>query len=50
MAITGWGSEKDKRETAEAGFDIHLVKPVEAATILKHLEKLNHSKAKKAAE
>jgi PAS domain S-box-containing protein len=46
IAITGWGNEKDKRQSAEAGFDIHLVKPVDTATILKHLEKFNQSEAK----
>jgi two-component system, sensor histidine kinase len=28
VALTGWGSEKDKRRTRDAGFDAHLVKPV----------------------
>jgi PAS domain S-box-containing protein len=28
-ALTGWGQHKDRRRTAEAGFDYHLVKPVE---------------------
>ncbi len=28
-ALTGWGQEEDRRRTAEAGFDHHLVKPVE---------------------
>ena len=47
IAITGWGNEKDKRQSAEAGFNIHLVKPVDAMTILKHLEKLDQSKTKR---
>jgi len=29
VALTGWGSPEDRRRTAEAGFDHHLVKPVE---------------------
>jgi PAS domain S-box-containing protein len=29
VAITGWGQESDRRLTTEAGFDRHLVKPVE---------------------
>jgi CheY-like chemotaxis protein len=45
IAVTGWGNEKDKRHTAEAGFDVHLVKPVDAMTILKHLDKSDQSKA-----
>jgi signal transduction histidine kinase/CheY-like chemotaxis protein len=29
VAITGWGQEQDRRRSEEAGFDAHLVKPVE---------------------
>jgi len=32
-ALTGWGQEEDKRQSAEAGFDHHLVKPVEPAAL-----------------
>jgi signal transduction histidine kinase len=28
IAITGWGQQQDRQRTAEAGFDVHLVKPV----------------------
>jgi PAS domain S-box-containing protein len=28
VALTGWGQEEDKRRSSEAGFDNHLVKPV----------------------
>jgi PAS domain S-box-containing protein len=28
-ALTGWGQDSDRRRTAEAGFDHHLVKPVD---------------------
>lgn len=28
IALTGWGQDKDKRLSAEAGFDLHWVKPV----------------------
>jgi PAS domain S-box-containing protein len=28
-AVTGWGQERDQRRSAEAGFDIHLTKPVD---------------------
>ena len=28
VALTGWGQEEDRRESKEAGFDHHLVKPV----------------------
>jgi len=29
MAVTGWGQQEDRRRTLEAGFDHHLVKPVD---------------------
>jgi CheY-like chemotaxis protein/nitrogen-specific signal transduction histidine kinase len=29
VALTGWGSEEDKRRTKAAGFDHHLAKPVQ---------------------
>ncbi len=29
IAITGWGQRSDRDATAAAGFDAHLVKPVE---------------------
>jgi CheY-like chemotaxis protein len=34
IAITGYGTEADRRLAAEAGFDHHLTKPVEAAVLL----------------
>jgi CheY-like chemotaxis protein len=33
VALTGWGQDKDREKTAAAGFDHHLVKPVEYATL-----------------
>jgi PAS domain S-box-containing protein len=29
VAVSGWGQEQDRRRSAEAGFDAHLVKPVQ---------------------
>ena len=29
VALTGWGSEEDRRRTRDTGFDEHLVKPVD---------------------
>lgn len=37
VAATGWGQEEDRRRSQEAGFDHHLVKPVDAAEINKLL-------------
>ncbi|HEV7608875.1 MAG TPA: response regulator [Steroidobacteraceae bacterium] len=33
VALTGWGQDIDRRRSREAGFDMHLVKPVDPATI-----------------
>lgn len=33
VALTGWGQDEDRRRTREAGFDFHLVKPVDAGAI-----------------
>jgi PAS domain S-box-containing protein len=38
VATTGWGQEEDRRRTAEAGFNRHLVKPIEAAMLRRLLE------------
>jgi DNA-binding response OmpR family regulator len=40
IAVTGWGSEADRIRTKEAGFDQHLVKPVEPDVILSTLDRL----------
>lgn len=37
-AVTGWGQDKDRALSRAAGFDYHLVKPVELARILEVLE------------
>jgi CheY-like chemotaxis protein len=33
IALTGWGQEEDRRRSREAGFDHHLVKPVDLGTL-----------------
>jgi CheY-like chemotaxis protein len=33
VAVTGWGQEADRRRSAAAGFDRHLVKPVDLAAL-----------------
>ena len=33
VALTGWGSADDKRRAHEAGFDVHLTKPVDVAAV-----------------
>lgn len=43
VALTGWGNQEDRRRSQAAGFDAHLVKPVDAATVLKTLEEFFHA-------
>jgi CheY-like chemotaxis protein len=46
VALSGYGREDDRKRTREAGFDEHLVKPVEMAALKRVLAdastKLNH--------
>ena len=37
IALTGWGQEEDRRKSLEAGFDMHLVKPVAPSALMKML-------------
>jgi signal transduction histidine kinase len=51
LALTGWGQDSDRRRSQEAGFDLHLVKPVDVdklAELLAHLP-LDTSRAGAAA-
>jgi CheY-like chemotaxis protein len=38
IALTGWGQDDDRRKSQEAGFNGHLVKPVDYERLLKILE------------
>ncbi len=40
IALTGWGQDEDRRRSKEAGFDHHLVKPVDPAALVKLLDSL----------
>jgi CheY-like chemotaxis protein len=37
VALTGWGQDEDRQKSKDAGFDLHLVKPVDFATLTKLL-------------
>jgi DNA-binding response OmpR family regulator len=37
VALTGWGQEEDRRRSREAGFDEHVMKPVDPALLLSML-------------
>ena len=40
VAVTGWGKDEDRKRSREAGFDLHLVKPVEPDQILDQVRKV----------
>ncbi len=42
VAITGWGMDEDRKRSAEAGFDVHLVKPVRELDLRQILETNGH--------
>jgi PAS domain S-box-containing protein len=44
IAQTGWGQEQDRQRTHEAGFDHHLVKPVDPTALMKLLAELQAAK------
>ena len=40
IAQTGWGQDEDRQRTHEAGFDYHMVKPVDPDDLMKLLASL----------
>jgi CheY-like chemotaxis protein len=40
VAMTGWGQDEDRRKSTEAGFDFHLVKPVDYRALMKLLSEM----------
>lgn len=40
VALTGWGQEEDRRKAMEAGFDEHVVKPMDYGKLVKILASL----------
>jgi two-component system CheB/CheR fusion protein len=49
VALTGWGSEDDKRKTRAAGFDDHLTKPIGLPELEALLARLDGSRPKEPA-
>src|SRR4030095_4526977 len=43
IALSGYGREEDKQQSKAAGFDHHLVKPVDFRAILSHLMEVGAS-------
>jgi two-component system, chemotaxis family, CheB/CheR fusion protein len=44
IALTGWGQDEDRRRSEQAGFDAHLVKPVDDAVLGRLLADLDARK------
>jgi CheY-like chemotaxis protein len=38
VAVSGCGTEEDRQQTAAAGIDLHLVKPVDPAALMRAVE------------
>jgi CheY-like chemotaxis protein len=43
VAMTGWGQEADRLRSRASGFDHHLVKPVDIATLQALLASLSNA-------
>jgi len=39
--VTGWGKPEDEARGREAGFDLHLVKPIEIANLSTVFERVS---------
>ena len=39
LGLSGWGQTEDRARTREAGFDDHLVKPIDYHALLRAIEK-----------
>jgi CheY-like chemotaxis protein len=50
VAVTGWGQDSDRRKTSDAGFDAHIVKPVDVRLLEKTLGSLPLPAPQHAAE
>ena len=40
IAVTGWGHDEDRRRSKDAGFDLHLVKPLDPLVVERLMRKL----------
>jgi CheY-like chemotaxis protein len=46
IAVSGYGQDDDRRRAREAGFDYHLVKPVQPETLLALLDSIRSERAR----
>jgi len=49
VALTGWGQDEDRERSREAGFDAHMVKPVDFDALLKLLASASQAEPKSAS-
>jgi CheY-like chemotaxis protein len=49
IALTGWGQQQDRQRTSQAGFDVHLVKPVSEAQLFRALASAGQRKERTEA-
>ena len=49
IALTGYGQEEDKQRALQAGFDIHLVKPVDPQRLTAALNEVAHMRTRRTA-
>jgi PAS domain S-box-containing protein len=47
VALSGYGSSHDRTRSRDAGFDLHLVKPVDVHQLLDHIIELSSSRARR---
>ena len=45
LATTGWGQAEDRRKSEAAGFDAHLVKPVDPVELMRVLASLRSARS-----
>jgi signal transduction histidine kinase/ActR/RegA family two-component response regulator len=50
VAVTGWGQDEDRRRSKDAGFDMHLVKPLDPLVVERLMRRMenDHDQATKA--
>jgi CheY-like chemotaxis protein len=44
VALTGWGQDSDKRRALDAGFDHHLIKPVDPEKLATLIANAGHAR------
>jgi CheY-like chemotaxis protein len=49
IALTGYGLEEDRTRALEAGFDLHLVKPVQAENLHEAIQTIKYARGSNIA-